>query len=212
MESPIPLVALLDMLWRDYLSFNPYVKRIFDLFIDRGEVIQNDHIAFRTFRDPKIGLSRLAFYFEQQGYRAIESYEFSAKRLFAKHFEHADPKFPRLFISELLVDSFDTEFSDLVHKLIREVPIDLSLQDNFSMSGRPWQITIRDYEALQKKSEYGAWVGAFGFRPNHFTVNVNALKTFQELQEVTGFLTSHGIVLNNEGGEIKGSPKLKLEH
>ena len=47
----------------------------------------------------------------------------------------------------------------------------------------------------------------FGFRPNHFTVNVNALKTFKSLEEVNQFLKEQGITLNTRGGEVKGSER-----
>ena len=61
------------------------------------------------------------------------------------------------------------------------------------------------YEKLLEVSEYAAWMAAFGFRPNHFTVNVNALKTFKGLEEVNQFLKGQGILLNTSGGEVKGT-------
>ena len=52
---------------------------------------------------------------------------------------------------------------------------------------------------------------AFGFRVNHFTVNVNALTTFPDLPALNAFLFDHGFTLNEAGGAIKGTPAQLLE-
>jgi hypothetical protein len=54
-------------------------------------------------------------------------------------------------------------------------------------------------------------LAAFGFRANHFTVDVNALKTFDNLESLNSFLKANGIQLNTSGGEIKGSPRVFIE-
>jgi hypothetical protein len=68
-----------------------------------------------------------------------------------------------------------------------------------------------EYESLLRESEYAAWVAAFGFRVNHFTVNVNALTTFPDLLSLNAFLLDHGFTLNESGGAIKGTPADRLE-
>ncbi|MEJ2594947.1 MAG: DUF1338 family protein, partial [bacterium] len=50
---------LFDRLWDDYLVQNPDVKRVYDLLTGEGETVVNDHIAFRTFDDPRIGIEVL---------------------------------------------------------------------------------------------------------------------------------------------------------
>jgi hypothetical protein len=64
---------------------------------------------------------------------------------------------------------------------------------------------------LLEESEYAAWVAAFGFRPNHFTVSVNDLKQFSGIAEVNQFVKDNGFTLNTSGGEIKGTPESFLE-
>jgi hypothetical protein len=54
-------------------------------------------------------------------------------------------------------------------------------------------------------------VAAFGFRPNHFTVLVNRLRTFQGLEALNAFLKENNYSLNSAGGEIKGTPGERLE-
>ncbi|MFP5459898.1 MAG: 2-oxoadipate dioxygenase/decarboxylase family protein, partial [Bacteriovoracia bacterium] len=54
-------------------------------------------------------------------------------------------------------------------------------------------------------------VAAFGYRPNHFTVFINALKSFADIQSLNVFLKEQGVKLNASGGEIKGTPAVYLE-
>jgi hypothetical protein len=79
------------------------------------------------------------------------------------------------------------------------------------MMGRPWSLNHETYLKLAEESEYASWVAAYGFRPNHFTVNVNALKGFKNLDDVNEFVKSLGFKLNASGGEIKGSAEQLLE-
>ena len=51
----------------------------------------------------------------------------------------------------------------------------------------------------------------YGFRANHFTINVNALKNFEKLEELNTFLEENGWKLNASGGKIKGTPEQFLE-
>ena len=78
-------------------------------------------------------------------------------------------------------------------------------------AGRPWKVTHNDYLALLAESEYAAWVAAFGFRVNHFTVDMRSLSTFPDLDALNAFLVEHGFQLNDSGGLIKGTREQKLE-
>ena len=77
--------------------------------------------------------------------------------------------------------------------------------------GRPWQVTLADHRALLAESEYAAWVAAFGFRVNHFTVDVNRLRTFGSIEDVNAFLRAQGFRLNEAGGAVKGTRADRLE-
>ena len=59
---------LFDNLWKSYIDLNPEVKRVYDLFLSEGEVVVNDHIAFRTFEDPRVNIDVFAKPFEEAGY------------------------------------------------------------------------------------------------------------------------------------------------
>jgi hypothetical protein len=95
--------------------------------------------------------------------------------------------------------------------LINQIPSGFTASWDWICGGRPWTPEFSTYEALERESEYAAWMSAFGFRVNHFTVFANALHTFPALSSLNAFLVSHGFRLNTVGGEIKGSPAEYLE-
>jgi hypothetical protein len=203
--------ALLEKLWADYAAQNPQVARIHSLLEARGERITNDHIALRTFDDPRIGLDVVARPFEASGYVAAGEYEFPEKKLFAKHYEHPGAALPKVFISELELASVSESARADIATLLAALPPDVSTRDDLPALGRPWQIDIATYERLSEESEYARWLAAFGFRANHFTVLVNALTTFASLEALNEFLLSEGFEMNRAGGLVKGTPKDLLE-
>lgn len=203
--------TLFEKLWEDYKAINPQAEKIHKLLADRGETIINDHIAFRAYARPRADLDAIADVFIRYGYEPAGDYEFSEKKLRAKHFEHLDDQLPRVFISELKVDEFSEEFRAIVDQLVAQIPEELPKRWDFPVSGRPWGVSYEQYERLRSESEYGAWLAAFGFRANHFTVSVNELSTFGSLGELNDFLKRSGFELNAAGGEIKGSPGDYLE-
>jgi hypothetical protein len=82
---------------------------------------------------------------------------------------------------------------------------------DLATSGRPWNISIADYQTLKAQSEYASWLSAYGFRVNHFTVLINALKNYKHISEVNAALKKAGHQLKTSGGEIKGNPGEFLE-
>lgn len=202
---------LLDQLWLEYIQTNPPAKKIHDLFNDKGETVTNDHIAFRTYNLPEVGISVLAKVFEDKGYIAKGDYQFEKKKLYAKHFEHADRDKPLIFISELKVEEMSQPTRQTIYDLVAQIPKDFTRDPAFIMQGKPWEVSFNTYSQLKQESEYAAWMAAFGFRANHFTVSVNDLKNFDDLKSVNNFLKDNGFALNNSGGEIKGTPEQLLE-
>lgn len=204
--------TLFTTLWNDYISRNPHAKQIHQLFLSRDEHVINDHIAFRTFSDARVNVEVLAKFFKRYGYQECGQYEFPVKKLFAKHYEHPDPQAPKVFISELITERFSSELQKTVRQCVNQIPLPLLENEELLYSGINWQPLHYDvYRALLAESEYAAWMYAFGFCANHFTVNVNALATFQSLTDINDFLQEQGFALNNSGGLIKGTPDEYLE-
>ncbi len=201
---------LFEKMWLDYTTLNPSVLKVHDVFIKRGETVLNDHVAFRTYNDPKINLKAFSQVFLNNGYSKKGDYHFKVKKLYAEHFEHDDPKMPKIFISELLTEQLSSATQKFIQSLIAQMDSSIAKKEDFCISGRPWQVSFKDYQTLLNESEYAAWMAAFGFRVNHFTVLVNALKTFKTLEEVNAALTAADFTLNTSGGDIKGSEQIGL--
>ena len=118
---------------------------------------------------------------------------------------------PLVFISELIVEEFSLEVQTLIKQLISQLDFTNVREPSFLYSGRCWQLSSEVYNRLRNESEYAAWVAAFGYRPNHFTVSINQLKTFDTISDVNQLLKDKGFKLNTSGGEIKGSQADYLE-
>lgn len=211
LDLQLQLQKLLDRMWTDYTQLNPAAKKIHDCFVQQGEKVLNDHIAYRTFNHKKLGIKSLAQHFEKYGYVVKGDYFFKEKKLYAQHFEHINPDNPKIFISELELEKVDPFIAEEFEKLANEVPTSLIQSEEILVCGRPWKMNHKTYLRLAEVSEYASWVSAFGFRPNHFTVNINALKNFREVKDVNNFIRANGFELNMSGGEIKGTPEELLE-
>jgi len=209
--APREIQDLLDALWRDYTASTPQAERIRHLLLERGDVVHNDHVALRTYGVPAIGIDVLARPFEALGWQPRERYRFDAKHLRARYWQHADPNLPKIFISELVLDELSPAAQALIQRLIAQLPAGFGARVDLPWAGRPWQVTHAEYRELLAESEYAAWVAAFGFRVNHFTVDVGALMSFPDLQALVAFLVEHRFTLNTSGGAIKGSPAERLE-
>jgi Domain of unknown function (DUF1338) len=205
------LQELLNRLWGDYSALNPQAGRIHALLEARGETLQNDHIAFRTFAHPGLDIAAMAAPYVALGYRPGGSYVFPEKKLTAVHYQHPDPALPKIFLSQIHFEQLSNGARSLLLGLINQIPRELLTRWDWSAAGRPWLPDFTAYQALERESEYAAWMSAFGFRANHFTVFANRLRTFSGLADLNFFLTTQGFRLNASGGEIKGSPALYLE-
>lgn len=205
--------TLFDRLWKDYISQNPEAKGVYDLLVDEGETVVNDHIALRTFDDPRISIDVLARPFIEAGYEYKGDYVFEQKKLVAKHFEYKPFRdAPRIFISALQADQFSPFLQSTVAELIDNIPVSLLSSPDLIYSGNTWGKPVYDtYMKLKEESEYAAWLYVYGFCANHFTVSINALKKHNDIYELNQFLKEHGFPLNDSGGEVKGTPIELLE-
>ena len=79
-------------------------------------------------------------------------------------------------------------------------------------SGQVWEnLDYKTFSRIKEESEYAAWLLVHGFCANHFTLSINSMKLFENINQFNEFLESKGFVLNDSGGKIKGSPELYLE-
>jgi hypothetical protein len=204
---------IFDQLWLDYTSRNPEVKRVYDLFRSEGEDVVNDHIAFRTFNDPRVDIEVFSKPFIEAGYEYKGEYEFKQKHLYARHYEFKTfRQAPRVFISQLILEDFSPFLQSTIKNMIDQIPEQQLKPENLIFSGTAWETPSYEvYQKLRQESEYAAWVYVHGYRANHFTVSINHLKKYSTIQKVNQFLKENGFLLNDSDGEIKGSPAELLE-
>ncbi len=204
---------IFEKLWQDYIIQNPEAKQVYDAFVAEGEIVENDHIAFRTFYHPHINVDVLSRPFLLAGYVQKGYYVFEDKHLTAKHYEHPDlAEAPRVFISQLMTEHFSPELQQVVSGIIARLPESLYFSNEVIYSGDVWGMpSYSTYEMLRKESEYAAWLYVYGFRVNHFTVSINHLKKLNTIEIVNQFLNDKGFLLNESGGRVKGTPAELLE-
>jgi hypothetical protein len=205
------LDSLFSKIWQDYCQLNPQALKIYEAFIAQGEQVINDHVAYRTLQHPRLGMKHIAKHFEKYGYKEKNEYFFKEKKLYAKHYEHPDLSQPKIFISELELNKLSSPTQKILNTLAEALPPHFDEDESHLYKGRIWDINYSEYTQLAQESEYAAWVSAFGFRSNHFTVSVNSLKKFKDLEQVNLFVKGLGFSLNSAGGEIKGTPVELLE-
>lgn len=205
--------TIFKKLWEQYAGQNPGAGQIHNLFIERGERVVNDHVAFRTFDDPRVNIDVIARPFLESGYQPSGEYYFEVKKLRARHYEFpGNPEMPRVFISELILEEFSEELQKTIGDQLDAVPQEQLQSPELIFQGSIFDsLSYSVYNQLREESEYAAWMYAFGYRANHFTVSINYLKNFEGILEVNSFLKDNGFQLNSSGGEVKGTPEQLLE-
>jgi hypothetical protein len=209
-----------EMLWDDFVEIAPQAAAIRAKFIQHGETIVNDHVAFRTFDRAPLGLDQLEPLLLDLGYRPLTDYRFSEKKLRARAYVCAGS--PRVFLSELLVDELSAPARQIIDSCVdqaRQVieeaegdPDAVPSSAEIFCAGPLWNpLRFSDYERLAQESEYAAWLCALGLHPNHFTLSVNAFKKLTSVEAVLSFVESAGYAVNGAGGRVKGSAQLLLE-
>jgi hypothetical protein len=204
-RTVVTIAELLDVLWRDYTASAPQAEHIRYLLAARGEILSNDHIALCSYGAAGIDAQALARPFEALGWRPREHCEFLGPHLRAWTWQHDDDALPRVLIGEIAIDELSPAAQAVIGRMIRELPPGFGERDDLPWAGRPWRVTLAEYQALLAESEHAAWLAAFGFRVHHFTIDVGALSTFPDLEALDAFLIEHGFQLDDRGGAIKGS-------
>ena len=205
-----PVKDLFNNIWQNYLEVTPSADKVHQL-LSNGEELINDHVAYRTFNIAKVNIEKISAHLLNLGYKEGGEYHFEAKKLYAKHFEHTDTNLPKVFISELLVEEFSPRVQEIIEKMVAGIEEAAINAESFLYSVTHWQVSHQEYLDLLSESEYAAWVAAWGYRANHFTVSINHLANFDSIEAVNEAVKAGGFKLNTTGGEIKGDEGVKLE-
>lgn len=224
---------LFDTLWDRYRQRVSHVQTYEKVIREAKATFVNDHIAFRTFatQQPLAGIATISRIFEALGYRAAGSYHFDDKQLSAIHFQHTNQQFPKLFISELktwelppaaraIVErtvkshrpAIGSEVLAALHNLDKDAApaADLLPRVVAQFHELPWLLPAKDdVAALNKISQYAAWVLVHGYNVNHFTslINSHGVPALDDIEKTIAALQKAGVPMK---AEIEGERGSKL--
>ena len=228
--------ALLSRLWTMYLERVSYAREYQRLVLKKGGQVVNDHIAFRTFNthtgEQPEGIRAIKHIISSLEYFPVEKYDFKKKKLKAVHFEHPDPMFPKLFISQLEVDQLPEWAQLVIKRTVKDTPYLLSdesigllsmlkekgelprvagealVNDLAQYFRRPWNVPHKDdVLKINDVSQYAAWVLLHGNAVNHFTAFINHqnVKEWPDLASTCQGLAEAGIPMKEALEGEKGS-------
>lgn len=229
------LADLLDSLWHRYQERVSYVGTYQRLVSEAGATFVNDHIALRTIASqiPMAGIATLGRIFEALDYQAQGVYQFPDKFLSAQHFEHPNRNLPKIFISELQLWRLPAEARDTIQRVVAshrlpvsdETMASLAHVEKLAADARdrllsrilgefhelPWNLPERDdVVAVNRVSQYGAWVLVHGYNVNHFTslINSHGAGPLEEIEKTAAALRDAGVPMKAEiegpvGGRLR---------
>ena len=142
------LHALLERLWTVYCDRVEYARRYVELVTAQGGQAVNDHIAFRTLNTrtgtQPPGIAAIERVVLPLGYSQAGAYTFVDKNLSARHYQHPDPKAPKIFISMLPLLSSAALSASLIVALSMAVPgfcVWASFRTTFCSADNPAEAT-----------------------------------------------------------------------
>jgi len=235
MKAEIAL-QLWNRLWQQYRARVSYAQTYEQMILQAGGTVANDHIAFRSLRldldTPQgmqnLGIEYLASIAEALGYKVAGEYVFSAQKLYACHYQHPEQErfdLPKLFISELIVEELEEAIASLIARTVSDASVRWALSINSVNSEseleqiisqlehiftRPWSPPKKSVvEAVNKATQYGAWVLLHGYAVNHFTGYVNRQHTpqYPDIETTANGLAALGVPMK---AQIEGSLEVGL--
>lgn len=228
------LIELFDTLWERYRSRMEYVRKYEKVIEAHGATFVNDHIAFRSLasQKPSVGLFVISRVFEALGYASANCYEFPDKHFSSIHYQHPNPQFPKLFITQLKTWELSEQSQKIIQKSLKtHRPLlsddDLSALWNLPKASStlrvkllktlaryfgelPWDVPQKkDVQELDKESQFAAWVLVNGYDVNHFTASVNShgVPTLDDIEKVAEVMNQAGVPMKKD---IEGQRGTKL--
>jgi hypothetical protein len=224
---------LFGALWRRYRDRVSYARVYEDVLKAHGGTFRNDHVAFRTIaaQRPWSGLAAVARPFEALGYTAAATYRFPEKNLSSIHLAPPSPELPKVFVSELRTwelpprarrialgacakakpvlndDALAALHSCATLSASRRTALMKRLLAHFD---RLWPVPAKaDVAALERASQFGAWVLLHGNSVNHFTASIDAhgVESLGDIEKTVAALKAAGVPMKPE---IEGAPGSRL--
>ncbi len=174
---------LLDLLWERYAAEVPYARTFVQL---SGGSFRNDHVALRSLARPGGGIALFSQPFVRLGWKPAGAYTFPDAHLSAIYLSHP-AGLPRVFISELKQEELSPRARELLAALPEDSPppedVDALAAWFSAPEAPPDEAALLE---LEKESQYGAWLLAFGRKVNHFTGSVDDVEVWQRRMREAG--------------------------
>ena len=225
------LQELFNALWRQYRARVSYARVYEDVLKAHGGTFRNDHVAFRTIASqrPWSGLASVARPFEALGYSAAATYLFPDKRLSSIHLAPPSPELPKVFVSELRAWELPPRARRIALSYAAKAKSSLTDDDLAALHacgaepasrrkallakllahfGRPWPVPAKaDVAALERDSQFGAWVLLHGHSVNHFTASIDAhgVESLGDMEKTVAALKAAGVPMKPEIEGARGS-------
>ena len=226
------LIDLFDNLWERYRGRMEYVRKYEELIQAHGASFTNDHIAFRTLaaQRPPAGIFTISRVFEALGYASAGCYEFPDKHFNSIHYQHRAPGFPKLFITQLKTWELPPAARRVMDKSLQAHRPPLgddvlrALWDLPRVSKKrraallktltrffqelPWPLPQKkDVLALNRHTQFGAWVLVNGYDVNHFTALVDShrVPALDDIEKTAQAMRRAGIPMKKEIEGARGS-------
>jgi hypothetical protein len=228
------LVDLFDTLYVRYRERMEYVQKYESVVQSHGATFVNDHIAFRTLaaQKPAVGHFMISRIFEALGYSSAACYEFPDKHFSSIHYQHPNPQFPKLFITQLKTWELSQRARVIIQKSLKtHVPhlSDANIASLYNLEKAsqaektrllrvmvryfeelPWEMPQKkDVQELDKESQFAAWVLVNGYDVNHFTASINShgVSSLDDIEKTVDAMRKVGIPMKQE---IEGAKGTKL--
>lgn len=217
--------ASLDIILERYWGESPTASRVVSELYSApggfgGDQVFHDHLAFRTFGVPGLGIQSLGAALESFGYTPRDGSAFPQKKLTATWYAPpplspggppAYELLPRIFVSQLEVGRLSQGAQAIIRRATAGLgPLAPAAAFGAAVAGElPWgPPSEADYMTLLEESEYAAWVLANGYGLNHTALSVHRISPplTGGLDAFNSALSSAGFALNGEGGVVKASP------
>lgn len=223
---------LLGALWEDYAKRVPYARVYQNLLADHAAVFVNDHLACRslgiTVDGQDLGLAATCNIFAALGFEEKGTIDLPAEKLIARHLQHEEPDFPRIFASQLKVEELDEESQRLIRETVVGARLALdkeNLQALHSLDTTPepdglFDTVLKHFRQLpwlppnehtlrkvNGASPYGAWVLVHGYCVHHFSgyVNRHGVESLDDIEKLADELKKRGVPVKNEIDGARGS-------
>jgi hypothetical protein len=204
----------------NYRKKTPSFHKVINILTNYGgyhKDINNDHIAFRSFNRNN-GFGKIKTILSAgKAYKPMDKYKFDSKYIQAQWFKPLISGYPRVFVSEIMDNQLSNDAQKIIEKYIsheenKEIIFNEFLLQDLIEQPNLKKVDYKDYQILNKESNYAAWTLVHGTIVNHETIPVHHLKVCNNLKSCLHLLSSNGIELMKEPELIKVSnDKLLLQ-